>query len=304
MRDGIDQAGRLSVCRRRDMEVRERVPGVRVGAVLRDDQIRPERGRERRKVRLHDRVPRRFARVGRKRHVHDRTGGGGLSDLVDVAGTREQVSTTLVDREREDARVVPEQGLHPIAVMHIEVDVHHPQAIATGAGDRQRGIVVDAEPGGTRAHRVVQTAARMERVLDLRVEDRLHRPHRSTRHSRRRLLHVGERGVVAPADPGLHGSERVDREAANDLDVLLDVAQPQIGIRRRIRGKTRLGADGAKQLDARPEPTRRQDVVGPEVVVGRTGAEDQEHSGTIPTLARVTIRRWIYGSCSSSSWWP
>ena len=73
---------------------------------------------------------------------------------------------------------------------------------------------------------------------------------------------------------------------------------------RLVADQTRLGADCAKQVDAGPEPTRRQDVVGPEVVVGRTGAEDQVHPGTIPTLARVTIRRWIYGSCSSSSWWP
>src|SRR6185312_8102711 len=104
--------------------------------------------------------------------------------------------------------------------------------------------------------------------------------------------------VVAPTDPRLHGSERVDREAPHDLDVFLDVAQPQVCVRRRLWGETWLGTDRSKEVDARPEPPWRQDVVGPEVVVGRASAEDQQHPGTIPSPARATIRRWISGSCS------
>ncbi len=39
----VDESRRGTVGRRRDVQVRQRVPGVRVGAVLRHDEIRPER---------------------------------------------------------------------------------------------------------------------------------------------------------------------------------------------------------------------------------------------------------------------
>ena len=44
MRDRVDQPSRLAHRGRRHAQVRERVPRVRIGAVLADDEVRPERG--------------------------------------------------------------------------------------------------------------------------------------------------------------------------------------------------------------------------------------------------------------------
>ena len=44
VRDRVDQPRRLAHRGRRHAQVRERVPGVRIGAVLRHDEVRPERG--------------------------------------------------------------------------------------------------------------------------------------------------------------------------------------------------------------------------------------------------------------------
>ena len=95
-------------------------------------------------------------------------------------------------------------GLDPIAVVHVEVDIQDPQAVAAGPGDGQRRVVVDAESRGPIGHRVVQAAARMEGVLDVPAQDRLHRADGTPSYRRARLVHARERRVVAAlADAGL-----------------------------------------------------------------------------------------------------
>ena len=53
-----------------------------------------------------------------------------------------------MDRDRRDARVGPVDRLDAVAVMDVEVDVHHPQTVASGPRDRERRIVVHAETRG------------------------------------------------------------------------------------------------------------------------------------------------------------
>ena len=64
--------------------------------------------------------------------------------------------------------IVPEDRLRTVAVMHVDVDVGDPlHALGEHPRDRDRRIVVDAEPRGSAGHRVVQAARRVERVRDL-----------------------------------------------------------------------------------------------------------------------------------------
>ena len=93
--------------------------------------------------------------------------------------------------------------LDAVAVVDVEVDVQDAQAVAPRARDRQRGVVVDAEPRRAIGHRVVQPAAGVEGVLDVAPEDGLDRPQRAAGHRRAGLVHPGERRIVAAlADAG------------------------------------------------------------------------------------------------------
>ena len=122
--------------------------------------------------------------------------------------------------------------LHPVAVMHIEVDVHHPQPVPPRPGDRERRVVVDAEPRRPLRHRVMQPATRVLRVLDVPAQDRLDRAKRPTGDRRRRLVHAGERRAVATlADARLREPERVDREPLDHVQVPLRVAPQQLLVR-------------------------------------------------------------------------
>ena len=126
-----------------------------------------------------------------------------LAQLPDPAGAREQVPPGLVERQRQHARIVPVDRLDAVAVVDVEVDVQDAQPVPPRPGDGQRRVVVDAEAGRPVGHRVVEAAARVEGVLDVAAQDRLHRPDRAARDRRRGLVHAGERRIVATvADAG------------------------------------------------------------------------------------------------------
>ena len=106
--------------------------------------------------------------------------------------------------------IVGVDRLDAVAVMDVEVDVQDAQPVGASAGDRERRIVIDAEPARPVAHRVMQSAARMEGVLDVAAEDRLHRRERAAGDRCRRIVHAGERRIVAPfPDAGLAPPERI-----------------------------------------------------------------------------------------------
>ena len=120
-----------------------------------------------------------------------------------------------MDRERQDARIGPVERLDAVAVMDVEVDVQDAQAVAPGAGDGEGGVVVDAEARRAIGHRVMEAAARVLGVLDVAAQDRLHRPERPAGDGRRRLVHAGERRVVAAvADARLREPVRIDARSA------------------------------------------------------------------------------------------
>ena len=270
--EGVDEARRRAVRGRGHVQVSERVPGMRIGAVLRHDEIGRERGGQFGEQQLDGREPRPLTGPGRHRDVDARAGGHALPHLVHVAGPREQRPTSLVEGDREHARIVPVDRLHAVAVMHIEVDVQHPQPIPPGPGDREGRVVVDAEPGRPLRHRVMQPATRMLGVLHVPAQDRLDGPQRASGDRRRRLVHAGEwRAVATLADAGLREPERVDREALDHVQVPRRVAPQQLLVRRRLRRQPWFRPDSAQQIDARPEPPRRQRMTRPEVEVEERG---------------------------------
>ena len=182
-----------------------------VGAVLRHDEVRPERGRQLRDEPADRPQPRVGAGERLERHVDDGAGRGPLPDLVGIARAREQVAAGLVERHGQHARIVGMDRLDAVAVVDIEVEVQDAQAVAPGPGDREGRVVVDAEPGCPIGHRVVEAAARVEGVVDVAPQDRLDRPQatrppppRRRRASRRRPDR--RRPWPIPAAPGPNGS--------------------------------------------------------------------------------------------------
>ena len=75
------------------------------------------------------------------------------------------VTRRLVQADREHPRIVVEDGLHAVAVVHVDVDVRDPlRTQVEQPRDRDRRVVVDAEAGRARRHRVVQAAGDVDRA--------------------------------------------------------------------------------------------------------------------------------------------
>ena len=91
-----------------------------------------------------------LAGLGLERDVDDGPGRLALAGLPLEPRAGEQVPPGLVDRHRQHARVRRVDRLDAVAVVDVEVDVHDPQAGRPGSRDRQRDVVVDAEPAGPR----------------------------------------------------------------------------------------------------------------------------------------------------------
>ena len=146
VRERVDQPRRLAHRRGRHAQVRQRVPGVRIAAVLRDDQVRAERSRELGKQRADRLEPGRLAGARLERHVDGRPGRHALAQLPHPARPREQVPAGLVERDGQDAGIVPVDRLDAVAVVDVEVHVQDAQPVTPRPGDRERRVVVDAEP--------------------------------------------------------------------------------------------------------------------------------------------------------------
>ena len=106
----------------------------------------------------------------------------------------------LVQADRQHPRIVIEGGLHPVAVVHVDVDVGDPlRALPEQPGDRDRRVVVHAEPARAAAHRVVQPARDARAMLRRAGPDRTGRRQGRSRHQRRRVVHAGEYRVILGA---------------------------------------------------------------------------------------------------------
>ena len=159
----------------RHRQVREGIPGMRVRAVLRDEEVRPECCRDGWNDRVDRSPPGVFTSEWLERNVRDRPRRGPGSHLIDEAGARKQIPARFMEGDREDTRVRGVNRLHPVAVVDIEVDVEDPQAGPSSSRDRQCRIVVDTEARRPVGHCMVKATARVEGMLRLSAQDRFHR---------------------------------------------------------------------------------------------------------------------------------
>jgi hypothetical protein len=136
----------IGACRQEEMG--ERIGMVRVAPELRHHHVGAEPADRGGNDRVEGLEPRIVAGVRGQGDVDRAVWRVGPAPLRQVAGAGEQ-EPVLVDRDREHARVVPEGELHPVAVVDVDVDVGHSLgSVGQEPGDRDRGVVVDAEAGG------------------------------------------------------------------------------------------------------------------------------------------------------------
>ena len=178
MGHAVDQPGRLRHRRRRHPEVRERDPrrASRRRAATRPRRARstpPATAASARTAGQPRRRPRRTARAAGSpttRPPPPRPARPGSP----VSGNRYRPLSWSDRVSAPGSRV--RQRLDAVAVVDVEVDVQDAQPLGPRPDDRQRRVVVDAEAPRLRRHRVVEAAARVVGVVDVRPrEDRLHR---------------------------------------------------------------------------------------------------------------------------------
>ena len=104
-------------------QVRQWIEGMRVTAVLSDEERRPEGICQRGHDLLNGRDPRAIAAVRVERNVDGTACGAAAAGLVHEAAAGKERHACLVNGERQDLRVVPEERLRTVAMVHIQVDV-------------------------------------------------------------------------------------------------------------------------------------------------------------------------------------
>src|SRR5438105_283738 len=117
-------------------------------------------------------------------------------------GAGEQVSAGLMNGECQDAWFVVKRGLDAIAVVGIEVEVQHAcLSFAQRGGNRDGRVVVDAESGGLVTQGMVESARRMECVLEGTVEHAMYGVQAATSNVRRGSVHPDKRRRIARPEP-------------------------------------------------------------------------------------------------------
>ena len=195
----------------------------------------------------------------------------------------------LVQADREHPRIGVERGLHPVAVVRVDVHVGDPLgALSQQPGDRDRRVVVNAEPAGVGGHGVVHAARDAGPVLSRARPDSAGRGQGPPGHQRRRLVHAGEDRVVLGAEPEHpRDSQLAPLQAPAGIGMLsppadrlhrADVRRVMHQIQVRVGGRGR-GGQGHAGQGPQPElvrephrelhPHRRQRMTRPEVIVSQ-----------------------------------
>ncbi len=213
----------------------------------------------------------------------------------------------LVQADGQYPRVVIKRGLYPVAV--VRVDVHVGDALGAlpqQPGDRDRDVVVHAEPAGMRGHGVVHAARDAGPVLGRPGPHRAGRGRGRPGHQRRCLVHAGEDRVVLGAQPehplgaqlgfrqAVPGvgmlSPPADRLHIRDVPRVVDQLQVCIGGRGR-GGHGHAGQVPQPELMREPHgqlhPHRRHRMLGPEVIVDQALVPRHVHrAGHLPQPPR------------------
>jgi len=210
-------------------QVGQRIEHVGVAAVLRDQDVRVEAAQQRRHHRVEGPQPRLVPCPDRQGDVHRAPLGTGAADVLGQAGSGEQGPWMLVQADRQDPGIVPERGLDPVAVVDVHIDVGDAfGALGEEPGDGDRRIVVDAEPRGVRAHRVMQPAGDVHGVPGHPVPHLARGGDRGADDARGGFVHAGEvRVVLGPETETLPLGMRHVRGAPHRRDVVGSVDQFQ-----------------------------------------------------------------------------
>ena len=106
-----------------------------------------------------------------------------------------------MNADRQNPWIVVEDGLHAIAVMDVHIHVSDAfRALPQQPGDRDRGIVVDAEAGGGVRHCMVQATGDVDGVLSGTGPDRLGCRDGGTCNERACGMHAFEDRIVGRAE--------------------------------------------------------------------------------------------------------
>ena len=257
-------------------QVGQRVKRVGVAAVLGEQHLRLVGPQHRRDDSVEGAPPPRVADPHRQRDVDIGAQAVARPGLVGPAGPGKQRPPALVHRHGQYTRVVVERRLDPVTVVHIDIDVRHPR----GAGgqqpsDRDRRVVVDTEPRGPVAHRVVQTARDVDRVLGRPLPHRAGRLNARTGHQRRSLVHLGKNRDVPGAEAVAQRkpTQQVVGGTLHRGDVERVMHQRQqvvLGRGRRDHCHARAVEDAelTGERHRQRQPHRPQRVGRPEVIVG------------------------------------
>jgi hypothetical protein len=146
-----------------------------------------------------------------------------------------------VQAHGQDAGVVVEGRLHAVAVVHVDIHVRDPlgpQIEQPRDGDRR--VVVHAEPGRSRRHRVVQAARDVHRPRRRAAPDRFRRGEGGAADPGARVVHALEDRIVGSVEAPA-AEERVVRSAAHGREIVGPVHPGQ----RRV-----VGRGGHEKLDA------------------------------------------------------
>ena len=185
----------------------QRVEPVRVTAMLADQDLRLKRAQQWGHHGVEGPQPLRITGPGGKRHVHRESRRPWAAGLGRPPGAGPQRRRVLVQADRQHPRIIVEGGLHPVAVVHVDVDVGDPPGPRLEQPvDGDRGIVVHAEPAGAGAHGMVQAASDARAVLRRAGPHGLSRRQGGPGDQRGRLMHAREQRIVRGAQAE-HGRE-------------------------------------------------------------------------------------------------
>ena len=174
-----------------------------------------------------------------------------------------------MQRDRQHPRVVVERGLHPVAVVHVDVDVGDAlEAVVEQPGDRDRAVVVDAEPRRPVAHGVVQAARDVHRAVRPALRDLPRRRERAAADQAAGLVHVREDRVVVGAQAvhrvaALSGARAHGRHVGRRVDPLHLGGRAGSGSRSSTPSRN---AELAGQPHGQVEPDRVERVVRAQAV--------------------------------------
>jgi hypothetical protein len=267
----------------REVEPGQRIEPVAVAAELGDQHPRLERAQQRRDDRVEGAQPAGVPGVWRQRDVDRCAFRRAVPHVVREAGAGEGGVPGLVEADRQDPRIGGERRLDTVAVVGVHVDVRDPRhALGQQPGDRDRGVVVDAEAGRPAGHRVVQAAGQVDRVPGVSGQHGAGGVDRAAGDHGRGLVHPVEDRVVGAAQP-VRRERRVGgiaRRPPDGRDVVGLVYQPQHvvggGAGRRETYPIE-DAEVAGQGKGQLQPARCQRVGGSQVVLEEVVTPDDQN---------------------------